>query len=81
MKLSRALTIAAHGMDVQAERLRTVAQALAKEHRSAAQPAARAADGTPTILDLRDVARHRQASLQTMQASRRLLTRTIDMLK
>jgi flagellar basal body rod protein FlgC len=81
VKLSRALTIAAYGMDVQAERLRTVAQALAKEHRSVTQPAPGTADGAPTILDLRDFARHHQASLQAMQASRRLLTRTIDMLK
>jgi flagellar basal body rod protein FlgC len=81
MKLSRALTIAGHGMGVQTERLRAVAKALAKEHRSAAQPAGRTADGTPAILTLRDVARHREASLLAMEASRRLLRRTIDMLK
>jgi flagellar basal body rod protein FlgC len=81
LKLSRALTIAGHGMGVQTERLRTVARALAKEHRSAAQSAPRAGDGAPTIQDLRDLARHREASLLAMEAARRLLTRTIDMLK
>jgi flagellar basal body rod protein FlgC len=84
MKLSRALAVAANGMDMQPERLCSIAQALATKqanHARPPRPQARATNGTSEAVDLREAALGRDANLRATQASRSLLTRTIAMLK
>jgi len=80
VKLSRALSVAGRGLDVRAERLRAIAQALAKEQGKAARPPQSAGAAAPSAAEAREAARQQRANLLAVQASRRLLARTVDML-
>jgi hypothetical protein len=76
MNLSRAMSVAADGLAVEKEQLRNLAQTLGSEERSPPKrprPAASAAN-------MEREAQWREESILALQASRRLLARTIDML-
>ena len=80
MKLSRALVLAGSGMDMPAEQLCSLAQALAMKQATAATTPGRIKPA-PVTIAARDGAGCGDANLRAMQASRSLLTRTIAMLK
>ena len=84
MKLSRALTLAAGGLDLPMDRLQTIGRSLAAEQiRAAKRPAesvgARVDDAAKPH-DRRERERRRAANAKALQASRSLLVRTIAML-
>ncbi len=91
MKLSRAVAVAADGMDLPVERLRAIASTLAASRRRADTPEqpdnlggiadrAHSAPAPDAAIGHR-TADPRAASHEAMAASRRLLTRTIAMLR
>jgi len=91
MKLSRAVALAAGGVDLRAELLRATAQALTLEQRATENPPRRrpAHSSAISVGDVQgDTQRPVQGeasrlarNLRAVQASRSLLMRTIEMLK
>jgi hypothetical protein len=97
MKLSRAVALAADGVDLRAELLRATAQALTMAQRATEKPPRghrRAAHSSPMSAaeaereppgqphgDAQGEASRLATNLRAVQASRSLLMRTIDMLK
>ncbi len=76
MNLSHAMAVAAAGLAVKKDQLRSIAQTLESEPRAHRKRARHAASSETAAHD----ARWRQESVLALQASRRLLARTIDML-
>jgi len=76
MKLSRAMAVAAGSMDLQDQHLRAIAHTLESGQR---RPGKRSRTAISSASLDRD-AQWRQESVLALQASRRLLARTIDML-
>ncbi len=76
MNLSHAMAVAADDLGVKDARLRAIAKTLGSERRGPAKRARPAA----TAANLENAADWRQGSVLALQASRRLLARSIDML-
>jgi hypothetical protein len=76
MNLSHAMAVAADDMGVKDERLRAIAQTLESEQRGPA----RRPRPPATAANLEGAADWREGSVLALQASRRLLARSIDML-
>jgi hypothetical protein len=85
MRLSRALSLAADDVEVQPERLRAIAAALAPEMHGSAKPRRTVKpDADPIAIAksaMREGETRRDINLHAVQASRSLLVRAIAMLK